>query len=84
MTTIKARIDDDVKQRAAAALSKMDLTMSDAIRILMRRIADEGQMPFEIRIPNAVTREAIVELEAGKGNKASSIADMMAQLNADD
>lgn len=83
MTTVKARIDEDTKQRAAVALGKMGLSMSDAIRILMRRVADEGCMPFDIKIPNAETRGAIEELEAGKGYRAGSVEDMMAQLNAD-
>lgn len=84
MTTVKARIDDDTKQRAAVALEKMGLSMSDAIRILMRRVADEGRMPFDVKIPNVETIGAIEELESGKLYRANSVEDMMAQLNADD
>ena len=43
------------------------LSVSDALRLLMLRIADEHRMPFEIKVPNATTRKAMEELESGKG-----------------
>ena len=41
-------------------------------------------MPFEVKAPNATTRKALKELEAGKGRKFSSVDALMANLNADD
>jgi len=49
----------------------------------MLRIADERRLPFEIT-PNANTRKAITELEAGKGKRFHSVDALMADLNADD
>ena len=83
-TYVRARIDTDTKERAASALEAMGLSISDAIRLLMLRIADEHRLPFDVRVPNAVTRRAIAELEAGKGKKFATVADLMADLNADD
>ncbi len=83
-TYVRARIDARTKERATVALAAMGLSVSDAIRLLMLRIADERRLPFEVKAPNATTREAIAELEAGKGKKASSVEELMAQLNADD
>lgn len=83
-TYVRARIDTDTKERAASALEAMGLSISDAIRLLMLRIADEHRLPFEIKAPNATTRKAIAELEAGKGKKFTSVADLMADLRADD
>jgi DNA-damage-inducible protein J len=74
---VRARIDHSTKERAAAALAEMGLSISDAIRLLMLRIADERRLPFEVRVPNAATREAMQELEAGKGKTYASTADMM-------
>jgi DNA-damage-inducible protein J len=62
----------------------MGLSVSDAIRLLLIRVADERCLPFEVKAPNATTRRAIAELEAGKGYSANSVAEMMAELNADD
>ena len=67
--TIRARIDSDTKARANAALAAMGLSVSDAIRMLMRRIADERRLPFEVYAPNAETAAAIEELESGKGKR---------------
>lgn len=83
-TYVRARIDSETKMRAADALEAMGLSVSDAIRLLMLRIADEKRMPFEVRVPNKVTRDAIRELEEGKGKKFSDIDALMDDLNADD
>lgn len=83
-TYVRARIDSETKMRAADALEAMGLSVSDAIRLLMLRIADEKRMPFEVRVPNKATRDAIRELEEGKGKKFSRIDALMDDLNADD
>lgn len=83
-TYVRARIDTATKERAADALDAMGLSISDAIRLLMLRIADERRLPFEVKAPNAATRKAIAQLEAGKGKRVKNIKALMADLNADD
>ena len=83
-TYVRARIDSDTKERAASALGAMGLSISDAIRLLMVRVADERRLPFEVRVPNATTRESMAELEAGKGKGFASVDALMADLHADD
>ena len=83
-TYVRARIDTATKERATDALEAMGLSVSDAIRLLLLRVADEQRLPFEIKVPNAKTRNAIAELRAGKGKKFNSVADLMADLNAED
>ncbi len=83
-TYVRARIDSATKERAADALAAMGLSISDAIRLLMFRIVDERRLPFEVKAPNATTRKAIAELEAGKGKRFTSTDALMADLNADD
>lgn len=80
---VRARIDTVTKDRATEALAAMGLSASDAIRLLMLRIADEHRLPFEVKAPNATTRKAIAELEAGKGKKSKNVKALMADLNAD-
>ena len=46
--------------------------------------ADELRFPFDVKVTNATTREAIEELEAGKGKRLASVADLMADLHAGD
>ena len=83
-TYVRARIDTATKERAADALAAMGLSISDAIRLLMLRVADERRLPFEVKVPNATSRKAIAELEAGKGKRFANVATLMADLNADD
>jgi DNA-damage-inducible protein J len=82
-TYVRARIDTATKDRAAEALEAMGLSISEAIRLLMLRVADERRLPFEIRVPNSTTRKAIAELESGKGKRVRSVKALLADLNAD-
>lgn len=77
-SVVRARIDSETKERAAAALEAMGLSVSDAIRLLMLRVADEKRLPFAVQVPNATTAKALAELEGGKG-KAFDSADELFQ-----
>ncbi len=81
---MRARINAQVKERAAKVLADMGLSVSDAIRLLLIRVAAEKALPFEIKVPNPETRAAIVELENGAGKSFDSVADLVADLNAED
>ena len=83
-TVVRARIDGQVKEKATKVLAEMGLSVSDAIRLLLVRVATEKALPFEIKVPNAETREAMAELERGAGRSYDSVADLMADLNAED
>lgn len=70
-TYVRARIDTLTKNRATEALEAMGLSISDAIRLLLLRVADERRLPFEVRVPNATTRKAMAEAESiTKGRRA--------------
>ncbi len=47
---IQTRIDPDIKQRATAVLGNMGLTVSDAVRILLTRVANEGALPAGLAV----------------------------------
>ena len=78
-----ARIDKDTKQRAATVLDKMGLSISDAIRLSMIRVADEQQLPFEIKLPNEATQIAINELESQTGESFESVDALLTDLIED-
>jgi DNA-damage-inducible protein J len=81
---VHIRVDGNVKTKAAETLAEMGLTVSDAVRILLTRIAAERAMPFEVRVPNRETLEAMEAGERGEVSRAASVAAMMAELNAND
>lgn len=82
-TYVRARIDTHTKERAADALEAMGLSISDAIRLLMLRVAEERRLPFNVKVPNTTTRKAMAELESGKGKRFANVDDLMADLHAD-
>jgi DNA-damage-inducible protein J len=71
-TVVRARIDAATKDRATEALAAMGLSVSDAIRLLLVRIAADKEFPFPVKVPNAVTRQAMAELEQGRGKHFGS------------
>ncbi|MYI68563.1 MAG: type II toxin-antitoxin system RelB/DinJ family antitoxin [Boseongicola sp. SB0673_bin_14] len=77
---VRARIDRATKQRATAALAATGLSVSDAILLLMRRIAEGRRLPFDVKVPNAATIEAMEELAAGKGQRFETTGDLLADL----
>ncbi|KYC29285.1 DNA-damage-inducible protein J [Sterolibacterium denitrificans] len=83
-TFVRARIDSETKDKATAALQAMGLSVSDALRILLRRVAADQAFPLELKVPNAETRAAIEELESGNLPRAHSVAELMRELHADD
>ena len=78
--TIRARIDTATKVKATAALAAMGLSVSDAIRMLMHRVAADQRLPFDVMVPNAESRAAMTELEDGKGKRFKSVDELFEDL----
>lgn len=83
-TVVRARIDEHTKEEAAAVLAAMGLTVSDAFRLLLTRIAKEKALPFEPWVPNEETIEAMREARKGGLPSFESVEDLMADLHAED
>jgi DNA-damage-inducible protein J len=81
---VRARINDRIKDEAAAVLGAMGLTVSDAFRMMMVRIATERALPFEPLVPNAKTIAAMKAARRGKLATAGKPGKLLARLNADD
>ena len=83
-SVVRARIDGKIKEEAAAVLASIGLTVSDAFRIMMTRIAKEKALPFEPLVPNAETIAAIKEARKGNLPSFDSVDALLADLNAED
>jgi DNA-damage-inducible protein J len=81
---VRARIDERTKQEATAVLDAMGLTVSDAFRLMMVRIAAEKALPFQPLVPNDETIEAMKAARRGELEPTRSVGDLLARLNADD
>ncbi|MBV8939040.1 MAG: type II toxin-antitoxin system RelB/DinJ family antitoxin [Alphaproteobacteria bacterium] len=68
---ISIRIDTATKAAAERVFNVLGLSATDAVRMFYRQVALQRGLPFAAKIPNAETRAAIEELDAGKGKKSS-------------
>ncbi len=80
---VRARINEKIKDEASIVLAEMGLTVSDAFRMLLTKIAKEKRYSVEPLMPNAITQKAISELERDEGESFNSVNDLMTSLDAD-
>jgi len=79
-TMVHVRVDQKIKQRAARTLAAMGISVSDAVRMLLVRVAAENALPFEVRLPNATTVKAMRAADRGKGKRLDSAAALFEDL----
>jgi len=82
-TIVRARIDERIKKEAAAVLSAMGLTVSDAFRMMLVKIAKEKALPFEPLVPNEETIEAMRAARRGDLVTVGPPGKLLTSLNAD-
>jgi DNA-damage-inducible protein J len=71
-TMVHIRIDEKVKATAAKTLSAMGMSVSDAVRVLLVRVAAEKALPFEVKVPNRTTVKAMRAADRAKGKRLKS------------
>lgn len=81
---IETHVSSDLKLRAEAIYSAAGVSLDEVVQRLLQRSVEDGSVPYGLFGPNAETREAIQELKEGKGKSFTSVAELMADLNADD
>lgn len=80
---VRARIDEKLKNEAAAVLAGMGLTVSDVVRIALTKIAKEKALPFEMRVPNVLTANMLAKSERGEDvHHAQDADDLFNQLGS--
>ena len=81
---VQARVDREVKEEAATVLAAMGLTVSDAVRLLLTRVAREKALPFAPLVPNDETIAAMKEARAGNLPQFKDADSLLDDLHADD
>ena len=76
-SVVRARIDGHIKDEASVVLAAMGLSVSDALRMMLTRVANEKTLPFEPLVPNAETIAAMREARSGKLRKFDSIDELI-------
>ncbi|MDQ2735014.1 MAG: type II toxin-antitoxin system RelB/DinJ family antitoxin [Pseudomonadota bacterium] len=83
-SVVRARVEEGIKEEASIVLATMGLTVSDAFRMLLTRIAREKALPFEPLVPSAQTIQAMKEARAGRLQSLDTLEALMADLHAKD
>ncbi len=81
---IQTRIDPEIKEEASAVLKAIGLTVSDAVRLMLTRVAREKALPFEPLTPNETTIAAMREARAGNLKSFESVEALLDDLHAED
>ena len=81
---VTANVDERIKEKASEALREEGLSVSDALRLLLVRVAADKAFLPELRIPNRDTINAIKAGERGEVVRFANVSELMADLNADD
>ena len=76
---VRARIDETLKDEAAAVLAELGLTVSDVVRMALTRVAKDHALPFELKVPNAETRAAIMKARRARFTDAQEMFDALDQ-----
>jgi DNA-damage-inducible protein J len=82
-SVVRARIKETDKAEATAVLAAMGLTLSDAFRMLVKRIAEEKALPFEPLVPNRETIDAMKAARRGELTTVGPPGELLKSLNAD-
>jgi DNA-damage-inducible protein J len=77
---VHVRIDEKTKQNASRALAAMGISVSEAVRMFLVRVAAEKALPFGLETPNATTVKALRAIERGKGKRSRSTAALFKDL----
>ncbi len=81
--TVRARVDAELKQNVEQILSQIGLSTSQAINLFLKRVERERGIPFELKIPNDETMQAIEEAEAGINMEEITLEEMVAERKRD-
>jgi DNA-damage-inducible protein J len=81
---VHVRVEKRIKNQAAKTLAAMGLSVSDAVRVLLTRVAVEKALPFEVKVPNTATAAAMQEARKGGLLSFNNVSDLMDDLNAED
>ena len=80
-TMIHVRLEENLKKEASTALEAMGLSLSDAIRVFLTRVAAEQKFPFALRVPNAETQQAMEEARTITQARFDNQQDLFDALN---
>ena len=78
---IRARVDPQLKDEVEDLFAQLGLSTTEAITLFYRQVKLNRGLPFDVRIPNAVTQRTFVETDAGENiARCDDAQDMFTRL----
>jgi DNA-damage-inducible protein J len=79
-TMVHIRVDEKVKEKTAKTLAAMGMSVSDAVGMLLVRVAAEKALPFEVKVPNTTSVKAIKAADRGDGKRFKTANSLLKDL----
>lgn len=80
---VSLQLDANTRERAEQVLAELGVSLGDVVTLLMRRVANEGALPFDMKVPNEESLAAIDELESGRAPRFENLDSLMDDLGRD-
>ena len=79
-STLHLRLREGLKEDATSVLADIGISVPEAIRVFLGRIVSEGKFPFELEVPNAVTRRAMEQARRLDGGRFATARELFDDL----
>ena len=80
--TIRARCDADLKNAAEAIFKELGISTSQAINMFLAKVKREKGIPFELKIPNEITANVMIEAKNGINMESVTIGDLQSEFKS--
>ena len=71
-TTVRARLEPNLKKDAEVILEQLGISTTEAIRIFFKQVQLQRGMPFDLKLPNETTMKAIADAQMRKQLKSAN------------
>ena len=77
---VRTRLSPELKQEATSILADCGLNLSDAYRLFLKQVVHHRGLPFDIKVPNTETIEAMKEVTALSNNTGKDVYELINEL----
>ena len=82
-TMMHIRVDEETKAQATQTLEALGLSVSEAVRLFLKRVVVEEGLPFALKVPSARTRAAIAEAKSMDRPRFSDVGALIEAIEED-
>ncbi len=80
--TTSIKLDPTVKQEAQEIFAQLGLTLGEAVNLFLNQVRLKRGIPFEIKIPNEVTKQVMRDIQTGINVEGTTLDDLVKEMDA--